>query len=56
MAFVTMRKGIAGCEATDLKNQKRIHWNTLRIFQAGDAGRCGSFAAVERLLSDRLLG
>src|SRR4029077_7230467 len=39
------------------KNRRRIRWNTLRIFWAENrANVCGSFAAVERLISDRLLG
>ena len=38
------------------KNRRRIHWNTLRIFQAeNDADGCKSFAAVEQSMSDRLL-
>ena len=38
------------------KNRKRIRWNTLRIFRAeNDADGRGSFAAVERSMSDRLL-
>jgi len=37
-------------------NRRRIRWNTLRIFLAEtDADGRGSFAAVERSMSDRLL-
>jgi hypothetical protein len=39
------------------KNRRCIHWNTLRIVSAeNDADGRGSFAAVERAMSDRLLG
>ena len=40
------------------KNRRRRRYNTLRIFfrTENDADDCGSFAAVERSLSDRLLG
>ena len=39
------------------KNVRCIRWNTLRIFLAEhDADGDGSFAAVERSMSDRLLG
>ena len=39
------------------KNRRRIRWNTLRIFRVeNDADGHGSFAAVERSMSDRLLG
>ena len=38
------------------KNRRRIHWNTLRIFSGRErADGRGSFAAVERSMSDRLL-
>jgi hypothetical protein len=38
------------------ENRRRIRWNTLRIFRAeNDADGCGSFAAVEWSMSDRLL-
>jgi len=39
------------------KDRRCIRWNTLRIFLAeNDADGCGSFAAVERSMSDRLPG
>ena len=38
------------------KDRRRIRWNTLRIFRAEhDADGRGSFAVVERSMSDRLL-
>ena len=39
------------------KNRRCIRWNTLGFFRAeNDADGRGSFAAVERSMSDRLLG
>ena len=39
------------------KSRRCIRWNTLKIFLAeNDADGRGSFAAVERSMSDRLLG
>ena len=39
------------------KNRRRIRWNTLRIFSGRERRSCrSSFAAVERSMSNRLLG
>jgi len=39
------------------KNRRRIRWNTLRILSGwNDSAGRGSFARVERSMSDRLLG
>jgi hypothetical protein len=39
------------------KSQRCIHWNTVRILRGeNDVDGCGSFAAVKRSMSNRLLG